>query len=373
MRVLLINEVCGFTSTGRICAQIAAELEAEGNEVKIAYGRKGYVPDRCKKYAVRIGTDFDVCYHAVYSRITDRHGFASKSATKKFIKWAEDYNPQLIWLHNLHGYYINIEILFEWLKTREHTQIRWTLHDCWPFTGHCGYFSYIGCEKWKSCCSRCPQKKEYPKSLYLDNSKHNFIRKKKIYEGIPNMVLIVPSDWLAKIVSQSMLKDYPIQVQYNKADGSVFCPVKSDFRNRYHLNGKKVILGVANIWEKRKGLQDFIELNKLLDSSYAIVLAGLSPKQRKNLPERMIGIGRTSSEKELAEIYSASDVYINAGREETFGMTTLEAILCGTKVIVYKNTACEEVLNMHSGCGIAVEPGAVHLLHGLKQILEQKT
>lgn len=145
MKVLFINSVCGIGSTGRICTDLAQQLEAEGNEVKIAYGRKGTVPEQFQKYAVRIGTDFDCKMHAIQTRLFDTHGFGSKRATKEFLKWAEEYKPDLLWLHNLHGYYINVEMLFDWIKKHPEMQVKWTLHDCWAFTGHCSHFTMVKC------------------------------------------------------------------------------------------------------------------------------------------------------------------------------------------------------------------------------------
>lgn len=352
MRVLFINAVCGIGSTGKICVDLAQKYENEGNIVKIAYGRTAYVPEKYKKYAVRIGNDFDVKLHALQTRMFDNHGFASKRATKKFLKWADEYKPELLWLHNLHGYYINIELLFKWIKNHPDMQVKWTLHDCWAFTGHCAYFTGVGCEKWKIHCYKCEQKKQYPATLFFDRSYKNYETKKNLFTGVKNLEIITPSNWLANLVKQSFLKDYPVKVVYNKIDTNIFKPTASDFRKRYGLENKIIILGVANVWDKRKGLEDFIELSKKLDNNYKIVLVGLNTKQIKNLPANILGLEKTLNLKRLAEIYSAADIYINLSKEETFGMTTIEALNCGTKVIVYKGTACEEVIGKN---GVAVE------------------
>lgn len=355
MRVLLINSVCGIRSTGRICTDLAQKFEKEGHEVKIAYGRVEEVPEQFQKYAVKIGNDLDLKLHALRTRILDEHGFGSKKATKAFLKWADQYNPDLLWLHNIHGYYINIEMLFDWIKSRPDMQIKWTLHDCWAFTGHCSHFSVVQCEQWKKQCEHCKQKERYPASKIKDNSYLNFKRKKAAFTGVKNMVIITPSKWLANFVKQSFLKEYPIEVQYNTIDLNVFKPTENDFRKKYYLEEKKVILGVASTWDDRKGLDDFIELRKLLDDSFVIVLVGLSEKQIEELPEKMIGIKKTNNITELAEIYTAADVFVNPSREETFGLTTVEAIACGTPVIVYKDTACEEIIETYGG--MAVEMG----------------
>lgn len=350
MRVLLINSVCGIRSTGRICTDLAKQFEKDGHEVKIAYGRIDEVPEQFQKYAVRIGSDLDMKMHALRTRILDEHGFGSKRATKRFLEWAEEYNPDLVWLHNIHGYYINIEMLFEWIKQRPNMQVKWTLHDCWAFTGHCSHFSVVQCEQWKTQCNYCVQKDRYPASKIKDNCYTNFKRKKDAFTGVKKMTLITPSNWLANLVKQSFLKEYPIEVQYNTIDLSVFKPTESEFRKKYYLEDKKIILGVASTWDDRKGLDDFIELRKLLDDRYVIVLVGLSEKQIETLPEMIIGIERTNNTVELAEIYTAADVFVNPSKEETFGLTTVEAIACGTPVIVYKDTACEEIVHQWGGC-----------------------
>ena len=341
MKVLMINVVCGIRSTGRICTDLAAELEAQGHEVKIAYGRES-VPAEYRKYAVRIGSDLDVMLHGAFSRLFDAHGLGSRRATEAFLRLAEEYRPDLLWLHNIHGYYINYELLFSWIKKHPEMEVRWTLHDCWAFTGHCSHFTAVGCDQWKSGCTRCVQKRRYPASLFADNCKENYARKRRAFTGVENMTLITPSRWLAELVGQSFLKEYPVEVRYNTIDTAVFKPTPSDFRERYGLDGKKIVLGVASVWDDRKGLDDFIELAKLLDDSYAVVLVGLSEKQIRALPEGIIGIRRTDSARELAAIYTAADVFVNPTHEDTYPSTNLEAQACGTPVITYRTGGSPE-------------------------------
>ena len=351
MKILMINVVCGIRSTGRICTDLATALEAEGHEVKIAYGRER-VPEQFQKYAVRIGGDFDVWLHGIKSRLLDAHGLGSTGATKRFLEWAEQYNPDLLWLHNLHGYYINYKLLFEWIKKRPGMEVRWTLHDCWAFTGHCSYFTMAKCEQWKTHCAHCPQKKRYPASYGLDRCKRNYDQKGASFTGVKRMTLITPSNWLAELVRQSFLKEYPVEVHYNTIDRTVFKPTPSDFRKRYGLQDKIMVLGVASVWDERKGLDDFVKLAGMLDDRYAIVLVGLSDKQIRQMPKNILGLGKTNSAVELAQIYTAADILVNPSREETFGMTILEASACGTKAIVYKSTACEEVAMEHGGYAV---------------------
>ena len=280
MKVLFINEVCGTGSTGKICAELAQQYEKNGYEAKIAYGRHAYVPEQFQKYAVRIGSDLGVNLHAIKTRLTDKHGFGSKLATKKFLKWAEDYAPNVLWLHNLHGYYINIELLFKWIKKHPEMEVKWTLHDCWAFTGHCSHFTFVKCYQWKIRCENCPQKNRYP-SAYISNCKYNFDKKRALFSGINNMTIITPSKWLADLVKESFLKEYPVEVVYNTINTEIFKPTPSDFRKRYSLENMKIVLGVASVWDDRKGLYDFYKLADMLDDKYAIVLVGLNDKQLK--------------------------------------------------------------------------------------------
>ena len=365
MRILLINAVCGIGSTGKICGALAQEYEKQGHTAKIAFGRDGFVPERFQKYAVRIGSDLDVKIHGVLTRLTDRHGFGSKAATKRFLDWADSYDPDVLWLHNIHGYYINIELLFSWIKSRPNMQVRWTLHDCWAFTGHCAYFSFVGCEKWKTGCYGCPQKGSYPAAALLDGSKSNYTKKSRLFTGVPNMTLITPSQWLADLVKQSFLKEYPVEVHYNTINTEVFKPTPSDFREKHDLQNKKMILGVASTWEKRKGLDDFVKLAGMLDDSYRIVLVGLTAEQAKQMPSNIIPIPRTNSPQELAQIYTAADLLVTPSREETFGMTILEAYHCGIRSVVYKGTACEEVAECYGG--VAVDMSVENLYQAIIQ------
>ncbi len=335
MKVLFVNSVCGSGSTGRICVNLATEYEKQGDEIKIAYGR--CVPKSCEHFAVRIGSEFGVRIAGVKARIFDNEGQNSKLVTKKFLKWASEYNPDVLWLHNIHGYYLNYQMLFAWIKSRPNMQVKWTLHDCWAFTGHCSHFTFVKCDKWKTGCKDCPQKKSYPTSKVFDRSKNNYWDKVQAFTGVNNMTVITPSKWLKNLVEQSFLKDYPVEVSYNTIDMSVFKPTQSDFRKKYGLENKVIVLGVANVWTERKGLSDFIELSKKINNDLVkIVLVGLTKKQIKQMPQNILALERTGSAKELAEIYTASDVYLNLTYEDNYPTTNLEAQACGTMCLTYR-------------------------------------
>lgn len=354
MKVLLINVVCGIRSTGRICTDLATALETQGHEVKIAYGREN-VPKQFQKYAVRIGSDFDVKIHGLKARLFDGAGFGSKLATIKFIEWVKEYDPDIIHLHNLHGYYINIEILFTYLKTCN-KRIIWTLHDCWPFTGHCTYFDYVNCQKWKIQCENCPQKHSYPTSEFIDGSKKNYSIKKELFTGIKNLTIVTPSKWLANLVSQSYLKEYPVKVVNNGIDTNVFKPTRGSVIEKLGCQNKKIVLGVASVWDRRKGFETFLSLSKILDNKFQIILVGLTSKQINELPEEIIGIARTQNMRELAELYTAADVFVNPTLEENYPTTNLEAIACGTPVVTFETGGSVESARLY---GVVVPKGDV--------------
>ena len=305
-RILFINSVCNG-STGTICKNLYKAAVEAGHECCIAYGR-GEVPRGFN--TIKIGNKLDFYLHVLKARLFDASGFGSKRATKEFIKKIDEFKPDIIHLHNIHGYYVNIEILFNYLKQHPEIKKVWTLHDCWAFTGHCAYYTYAKCDKWKSCCNGiCPNKKEYPKTIF-SRIKINFNKKKQIFSDVENMVLVTPSKWLKSEVENSFLKKYHVDVINNGVDTNIFKPTKSTIKKRYDVEDKKIILGVASVWDKRKGLDVFIKLSKQLNSEYKIVLIGLNKKQIKQLPDNIVGISRTENVQELAKWYSAAYIYI---------------------------------------------------------------
>ena len=357
MRVLMINSVCGIRSTGRICTDLADALTQKGYKVKIAYGRE-CVPEQYKKYAVRIGNDLDVKLHGLQSRVFDNTGFGSKEATKKFLRWADKFDPDVLHLHNLHGYYINIELLFNWIKSRPDMKVIWTLHDCWAFTGHAAYCEASNCNRWKKGCYNCPNKSEYPKS-FTDNSKTNWKKKKKLFSGVNNLTLVTPSKWLAELVEKSFLSSYPVEVINNGIDFDKFYISNNRSKSEYGITDtQKIILGVASIWDKRKGLNDFIKLNSIINKEkYKIVLVGLSEKQKNELPKDIVGICHTESVDELVDLYSIASVFVNPTYEDNYPTTNIESIACGTPVITYNTGGSGESAAIY---GSVVKKGDVN-------------
>ena len=348
MKILEINVTCGNGSTGRICTDIASLAKKKGHECKVAYGRKE-VLEQHKEFAVRIGGKYGTYADALTSRVFDNAGFNSKTATKKFIKWVEEYDPDIIHLHNLHGYYINVKVLFDYIK-KAGKPVIWTLHDCWSFTGHCAHFDLAGCMQWEDGgCRKCIQKKEYPSSSVLSRSKMNYIKKKNAFLGVKNLHIVTPSKWLGKLVQRSYLKDYPVHIINNGINLSVFKPTESNFKSKCGIENKILVLAVASVWTEKKGFSDFVELSKQLDDRYACVMVGVNEAQKAGLPSSVIAIERTNSVQELAEIYSSADVFVNMTYEDTYPTVNLEAVACGTPVITYPTGGSIEIAESFGG------------------------
>ena len=320
-----------YKAAGNIMMNLHRAMMKNGIDSYVVWGR-GRKAENDHEYFM--DDSWGVKLHGVYTRITDKTGFASTLSTRKLLNWLDEIEPDIIHLHCIHGYFINISLLFTYIKEKN-IKVIWTQHDCWAFTGHCAYFDACGCEKWKTGCHDCEQLTTYPASRLMDNSKWNWKTKKELFTGA-NVTVVTPCEWLSELVKISFLREYPIRVIYNGIDTNVFKPTKSYFKKKNEIEAKKMILGGASEWTERKGLRDFIELDEMLDKKeYVIVLVGVSKKQVENLPKDIIALNRTNNIKELVEIYSAADVYFNPTYEDNFPTTNLEAIACGTPVITY--------------------------------------
>lgn len=355
--LLQINVTSNSGSTGRIAESIGTLVMSKGWRSVVAYGRG---EASSLNELIRIGSDCSVGIHALKSRLFDDQGLSSYYATKTFVNHIKGVNPDLIHLHNLHGYYLNYPILFEYLSS-VNIPIVWTLHDCWPITGHCSHFDFIGCDRWRTGCGHCPGLSVYPRSLFLDRSARNYRLKKGCFTSVLDRLTIVPvSNWLESFVRQSFLKDASIRTIHNGIDVSTFSPKEvSSLRGKYSLGDKKIVLGVALPWTKRKGLEDMLILSDALPSDqYQVMMVGLSDKQLKSLPAGIIGIQRTNNVQELAELYSLATVFVNPTYEDNFPTVNLEALACGTPVITYRTGGSPEAVDEETG--IVVEKGDIN-------------
>lgn len=338
MRVLLVNSVCGIGSTGRICTDLYENLTLEGHDCVIAYGR-GSSTDFYKTY--KIGSKIENYFHVFKTRIFDRHGFSSNRATKKFIIFIKNYNPDVIHIHNVHGYYLNIELFFDYLKNEYEGKIIWTMHDCWAFSPHSAYID-LDSNNQLPISEENNKMKKYPKSLLFNNSKKNYQDKVAILKGIPNMIIISPSEWLKGLIKISFLREYKCQVINNGIERDSF--FKDELTSQ--SSEKKIVLGVANIWEERKGLVFFNELCENLSEDYEIVLIG---KSNDSLNSRIIHIEQTNSVDELRYWYNKAFCLLNPTLEDNYPTTNLESISCGTPVIGFDTGGNKEVISNNYG------------------------
>lgn len=349
IKILQINS-SNFGSTGNIMLNISKIAQEQGYISYVAYANSRSNKNKNVNNSILIGNMLGRNLHLRLAYYTGFNGCFSTWATRRFLRKIDEIKPNIIHLHNLHNCYINLEMLFNYIKQRN-TPVVWTLHDCWAFTGQCPHFTMVKCKKWKTGCFDCPQYKEYPASR-VDRSEKMYELKKEWFTGVNNLTIVAPSKWLANEVKESFLKEYPVKVINNGIDLNVFKPTPSNFRKEYNLNHKIMLLGVADSWSKKKGLDIFIELSKKLNKNYKVVLVGLSPEKIDKIPSNILGLPKTNSPKELAEIYTAADYFINPSIEETMGLVTVEALACGTPAIVSNSSAVPEMIDYK--CGIVV-------------------
>ena len=367
MRIAVINTVFDRGGAARVMGGIVAAACAAGHRclVAAARGDAAVVEAMCRGDVAagrgdvttyRIEGRLGVLRNVVEARLRDNDGFLASRATRRLIARLEEWAPDVIHLHNLHGYYIDSRLLFDYIR-RSGCRVVWTLHDGWTLTGHCALFSAIGCNGWESGCERCHHIGEYPRCVTKGHSARNFALKRLTFSGVERLRIVTPSQWLGGLVKRSYLGDYEMTVIPNGVDLDRFKPRENDVKARLGIEGRTMLLGVASRWLSVKGLDDFVALAQLLGEEYAIVMVGVDERLRQRLPGRIIALPHTESVEELAELYTAADLLLNLSREESFGLVSLEALACGTPVLTYDCTAAPEVLRRHAGecdCGIIV-------------------
>lgn len=335
---------CG--APGKIAEQIGLLAMSKGWDVYMAHGHRHSNPSQLNTIPMVSANDEKV--HALYSLLFDRHGLGPDGKTKELVEWIRTNKPDVIHLHNIHGHFLNYKTLFEYLATVD-IPIVWTFHDFWPITGHCAYFDHIDCWKWKEKCESCPQNNAYPRTLLFNRTEKNFELKKRLFCSIKRMVIAPVSKWAGTLVLDSFLSKYPVVPIYNGVDTNIFKHKESDLRMKLSAENKTILLGVASPWSERKGYSLYFKLREILSDDYVIIMVGLNDKELSELPEGIVGIKRTQNQNELAEYYSIADIVLNLSSQETFGMTTVEGMACGTPVIVINKTASPELVTAETG------------------------
>jgi len=356
MRILQINSVYGIKSTGRIAYDLV-QIQSENN-------MEGFAA--CSSTDIKADNVFSMSRGPLWdkvnilkTRLFGRHGFYNKAETKELIKFMDSVKPDIIHLHNIHGHYINIEMLFEYINKHK-IPVVWTLHDCWAFTGHCPHFDYAECDKWKTGCHHCGLKKGYPCSWFFDRSKKNYADKKRIFTSVERMHIITPSRWLADLAEESFLNKYPISVIHNGIDTEAFKPAQSELRKKLGLDDKFIILGIVSNLNSTKGGQYFLELSKMLKEDEHILLVSLEEGYEK-LPPNITAVGRTENAAELAKFYSSADVFVNPTLQDTFSMINVESLACATPVVTFRTGGCTE--SVTAECGFVAEKGSAESLY----------
>lgn len=371
MKILEINAFCGFGSTGKIVIDIANSLPPT-DECYIAYGYFDTSFERSYKIIQNtFSNNFKV--KLLCNRIRGTTGYTNGRDTDAFLRWVDSYNPDIIHLHNIHDDYIHIEKLFTYIKEKNIPTV-WTFHDCWPFTGRCAYFEYNQCYKWKEGCKDCQFKSVYPISYIRDTSEKQWLKKKQLFNGVGNLTIVTPSDWLRVYVKQSFLSAYDVVTIHNGIDTEIFrynnnCGY---LRQKYNINDKHIILGVANAWGYRKGLDYFFELSKLIDENTIIVLIGLSAGQiskASKISRKILALSHTDSIQELVDWYSLADVYVNPTLEDNYPTTNIEAQACGAPLITFDTGGSPESMKY----GEVVEKNINNLFESIKKFIGNKS
>lgn len=369
-KLLQINPVIRVnTSTGRIMQEIGELAMQNGWECHIAYskGRDGI--RECRSDIIPVGNKWSTAWHGIETRLFDRHGLASSHATRQFVRKIEEIRPDVVHIHNIHGYFLNYQILFDYLS-KAGIPVVWTVHDCWLYTGHCYYYSFAGCDRWQTGCHHCPQKKEFPTSLFCDRSRRNFEDKKSAFTSMPldGMTIVPVSEWIRNEMRCSFLSAYPFRVIHNGINTDIF-NIYDDrqVRKTFGLGNRHILLGVASIWSREKGLDDFIRMAGMLNEDEVVVLVGIKPEDRKRLTDNVVGIARTENIRQLAELYAAADVFVNPTWQDNYPTVNMEAIACGTPVVTYRTGGSVEVIT--PATGMIVEQGNLNeLLKSIREI-----
>jgi glycosyltransferase involved in cell wall biosynthesis len=354
-KLLQINPVVRLnTSTGRIMKEIGELAMASGWESYVAYsGARDGMPAHSSKL-VPVGDKLDLAVHAVATRLFDAHGLASKRGTRQFIERIKAIDPDVIHIHNIHGYFLNYPLLFNYLQ-ESGKPVVWTIHDCWLYTGHCYYYSAAHCNKWQTGCGHCPQKRAFPASWLFDRSACNLSDKKRAFGALENLTIVPVSNWIRQEMASSILADKHFQVIHNGIDLETFRPEAAD--GEVPVEGTQ-ILGVASIWLEEKGWSDLMKLAAMLRPDEKLVLVGkTTEEQRKQLPANVQLIERTENIGKLAALYAGSTVFVNPTWQDNYPTVNLESIACGTPVVTYRTGGSVEAVA--EGTGSVVEQGDV--------------
>ena len=351
-KLLQINPVVRLnTSTGRIMKEIGELAIAAGWDSYVAYSRARDGEPAHSSRLVPVGDKLDLALHAVATRLCDAHGLASRRATKDFIRRIREIDPDVIHIHNIHGYFLNYPLLTDYFR-ESGKPVVWTVHDCWLYTGHCYYYSAARCDKWRTGCGHCPQQRAFPSSWLADRSARNWRDKQRAFCGIPNLTIVPVSEWIRREMASSFLSAKDFRVIHNGIDLETFRPEAAA------KAPGTLILGVASLWHEEKGFGDLVSLAGRLGPDERLVLVGrMSDEQRGRLPGNVELIERTENVGKLAALYASATAFVNPTWQDNYPTVNLEAIACGTPVVTYRTGGSVE--SVTEGTGSVVEQGDV--------------
>lgn len=371
-KLLQINPVVKEnTSTGRIMRELGDLVMASGWKSYIAYSRaRDGVPAHTSQL-VPVGNKADLFLHWVATRLFDAHGLVSRRATRKLIQRIQQINPDIVHIHNVHGYFLHYPTLCRFL-TEYGKPVIWTVHDCWLFTGHCYHYSAAGCLRWQTGCHDCPQKQAFPASFGFDRSRKNYHDKQRAFTSIPSLTLVTVSEWMRGELTRSFLKEVPCRVIHNGIDLDTFQPRPDpDLRARYGISKPYYYLAVASIWLPEKGLADLVCLAATLKPDEQLVLVGrMTRSQKDSLPKGIVTIDRTTDARALAALYTAATAFVNPTWQDNYPTVNLEAIACGTPVVTYRTGGSVEAITPETG--FVVPQGNVPAMLSKLHLIRQK-
>lgn len=351
MKILQINTVSTVGSTGRIVAEICTAAQEKGYNTLTAYS---YGEENSVLSGYKISTQASRRMSVLKCRLFGENVHLAKNDTKKLVKKIKEYAPDIVHLHNLHGYYLDFEILFDCLREID-VPVVWTLHDNYAFTGHCTYPERMDCKKYETLCHSCPAKKRYPKSLFFDTAKKSYLEKKRIFTSVPKLHVVTPSHWLGGCAKNSFLGKFPVTVINNGVNTQIFRPTESDVFDEIRKNHSFITISAAATWGKAKGYDILLEIAKKMPPYVHMVVVGVTKELKDSMPPNMTGVLKTNDAYELARLYSAADVFVNPTRNDTFSMVNVEAFSCGIPVITSDAGGTKETISPESGTVVKSE------------------
>lgn len=355
MKILIVGNTYKYGSTGQIAYIYSQELKRRGHKCLVAVGKNIYNDKECIELEDKLGRGF----HYIASLITGYEGRFSYRATNKLIHIIEEYKPDIIQLLNLHGYYLNIYKLLDFVGSKGIRTV-YSMLDEYPYLGHCCYA--YECNHFMDECRHCKlDKKQYIKTFFFRRGHATYKLKKQAYDKVRDLTFTGPKWVIERALMSSLLKDKKlVEVDEFIDTENTFYPRKNYSVDVKEINRKNkiLILNVSPFSDERKGGKYFLKLARQMenDSRYLFVHVGYDG-ERNNLPINFLPIGYITDQNILAQYFSIADLFICTSLADTMPNTCLEALACGTPICGFKITGVPYVAD--NICGKFVDPGDV--------------